>query len=56
MKFLIFLVDRSAGRILRYFPYIVNSIDPITILNIDSGFGMATNQEKKNRNLAELVV
>lgn len=41
MSVLIFFTARSAGRILRYFPNILNSIPFTTILNTDSGFGIA---------------
>lgn len=41
MEFLIFFVDRSAGRILRCLPNIVSSMLPTVILNTDSGLGIA---------------
>lgn len=45
MSVLIFLTARSAGRILRYLPNILNSIPFTTILNTDSGFGIAEKVE-----------
>lgn len=45
IKFFIFLTDRSAGRIVKCLPNIVNSKLFMKILKIESDFGMAVNSQ-----------